>query len=73
MIGSGFLDKDENKFIITPKNDKATSLTIRIDLELNDILDNISQKSNRSRNEIINKALEFALDNLEFVNEDYNE
>lgn len=58
---------DENKFIITPKKDKATTLTIRIDKELNDKLDEISLKTNRSRNELINKALEFTFNNLDFT------
>lgn len=59
---------DENKFIITTKKAKAATLTIRIDKDINDLLDEISIKTNRSRNEIINLALAFAFNNLDFYN-----
>lgn len=55
----------ENKFIITPKNERTTTITIRIDESTNNVLEDISLKSGRSRNEIINLALKFALDNME--------
>lgn len=57
-----------NRFIVTPKRAKAVTLTIRIDKDLNDKLDEIAIKSNRSRNEIINLAIEFAFNNLDFYN-----
>lgn len=59
----------ENKFIITPKKEKTTTITIRINENTNNILEEISLKSGRSRNEIINLALKFALDNMEFAEE----
>lgn len=57
---------NENKFIVTPKKYKAATLTIRIDTDINNMLDEIALKSNRSRNEIINLALAFAFNNLDF-------
>ena len=42
-------------------------MTIRIQPEINDKLEELAQKSNRSRNELINLALEFAFNNLEFI------
>lgn len=65
------MHSDDVKFIITSKSEKASTLTIRLDSEIISILDEISSKSNRSRNEIINKALEFALNNLEFIHNLY--
>lgn len=59
----------ENKFIITPKNEKTTTITVRINESTNKILEEISLKSGRSRNEIINLALKFALDNMELSEE----
>ena len=44
-------------------------MTIRIDSELSDKLDELALKSNRSRNELINLSLRYAFDNLEFVEE----
>ena len=40
-------------FIITPKEDKTVTMTIRID------------RTNRSRNELIGMALQYALDHME--------
>lgn len=59
----------ENKFIITPKNEKTTTITVRINEKTNNILEELSLKSGRSRNEIINLALKFALDNMELADE----
>ncbi len=58
---------EKNKFIVTPKDEKSVTLTIRIYPEINAKLEELSRQSNRSRNELINKALEFAFNNLEFV------
>jgi predicted transcriptional regulator len=60
-----------NKFIVTPKlpiiNDKSVTFTIRIDRELQEEYDKLALSSNRSRNELINMALRYALQNLQFV------
>ena len=51
-----------DKFVVTPKKESVT-ITVRIKPDLNAQLEYLSRQSNRSRNELINKALEFALDN----------
>ena len=66
------MDKKENKFIITPKVEKSVTFTVRIETELNDYIEKIAKKSGRSRNELINKALKFAFDNLEFCDTEEN-
>ena len=53
------------KFIITPKEDKTVTLTIRIDRELQEEYNKLSVKTNRSRNELISMALQYALDHME--------
>ena len=59
------------KFVITPKfpmsNEKSVTFTIRIDRELQEEYDKLALSSNRSRNELINMALKYALQNLQFV------
>lgn len=60
-------DIDKNKFVVTPKNSKSVTMTIRIYPEVNYKLEELAKKSNRSRNELINKALQFAFNNLEFI------
>lgn len=44
-------------------------MTIRIDSELSEKLDELALKSKRSRNELINLSLRYAFDNLEFIEE----
>ena len=53
------------KFIITPKEDKTVTMTIRIDKELQEEYSVLAAKTNRSRNELISMALRYALDNME--------
>ena len=60
----------ENKFVVTEKDSKSVTMTIRIYPEINTKLEQLALKSKRSRNELINKALEFALNNLEFISND---
>lgn len=57
-----------SKFIVTPKEDKTVTMTIRIDATLQEEYNKLSAKTNRSRNELINMALQFALDNMELKN-----
>jgi len=54
-----------DKFIITPKEDKAVTMTIRIDRTLQERYNELSAKTNRSRNELICMALQYALDHME--------
>lgn len=58
-----------NKFIITPKEDKTVTMTIRIDRTLQEKYNELSSASNRSRNELISMALRYALDNMELKEE----
>lgn len=53
------------KFIITPKEEKDVTMTIRIDKTLQEKYNELSAKTNRSRNELIGMALQYALDNME--------
>ena len=50
------------KFIITPKEDKTVTMTIRIDKTLQEAYNSLSLKTNRSRNELINLLLDSAID-----------
>jgi len=59
----------KDSFVVKPKTTKSVTMTIRIDSEINDKLDELALKSNRSRNELINMSLCYALDNLEFIEE----
>lgn len=59
--------ENEKKFIVTPKEERSVTMTIRIDTEYNRKLEDVALKSGRSRNELINMAIKFALDNIEFV------
>ena len=55
------------KFIVTPKEDKAVTMTIRIDREIQEKYSELAAKTNRSRNELIGMALRYALDNMEIT------
>jgi len=57
----------KDKFVIKPKTTRSVTMTIRIDSELNDMLDELALKSSRSRNELINKSMRYAFENLEFI------
>ena len=54
-----------DKFIITPKEDKAVTMTNRIDRTLQERYNELSAQTNRSRNELICMALQYALDHME--------
>lgn len=53
-----------DKFIITPKEDKTVTMTIRIDRALQEEYNKLSAKTNRSRNELISMALQYALNHM---------
>lgn len=59
-----------DKFIVTPKEDKTVTMTIRIDRALQEEYNELSAKTNRSRNELISMALRYALDNMELKDEE---
>lgn len=54
-----------DKFIITPKEEKSVTMTIRIDRVLQKDYTDLAAKTNHSRNELINMALQYALDHME--------
>lgn len=58
-----------DKFVITPKEDKTITMTIRVDKSIQEKFDELSKKSNRSRNELISMALDYALQNVKFLEE----
>lgn len=53
------------KFVVVPKEDKNVTMTIRIDKSLQEKYNELSKKTNHSRNELIGMALQYALDNME--------
>lgn len=53
------------KFVITPKEDSTVTMTIRIERELQEQYNQLSARTNRSRNELITMALKYALNNME--------
>lgn len=53
------------KFIVTPKEDKTVTMTIRIERTLQEEYNRLSLETNRSRNELISMALRYALDHME--------
>lgn len=67
----------ENSFVMRPKrsdkkNNKSIIMTIRISHDLKEQYDELAIKSSRSRNEVLIMALQYALDNLEFIPDDEN-
>lgn len=56
-------------FVITKKSEQSVTMTIRIDESLQKQYDEIATLSNRSRNEIINLALQYAIANLRFIDD----
>lgn len=53
------------KFVVVPKEDKAVTMTVRIDRALQEKYNELAARTNRSRNELIGMALQYALDNME--------
>ncbi len=53
------------KFIISPKEDRTVTMTVRVDKEIQKQYTVLSEQTGRSRNELINMALQFALDHME--------
>lgn len=59
-----------DNFVVTPREDKTVTMTIRIDRALQEEYNDLSAKTNRSRNELISMALKYALDHMELKDED---
>ena len=49
------------------KDDESIIMSLRINKKLQEEYDELANKSNRSRNEVMCMALRYALDNLDFV------
>ena len=58
-----------DKFIVTSKEDKSVTMTIRIERALQERYNELATKTNRSRNELISMALKYALDHMELKDE----
>lgn len=54
-----------DKFVVVPREDKVVTMTIRIDKAIQEKYNELSAKTNRSRNELIGMALQYALDHME--------
>lgn len=59
----------DNKFYLYPKKYQGSSsvVSIRLPDELIKTLDSIAETTGRTRNEIIQKSLTFAIENLEIM------
>ncbi len=61
-----------DKFVVRPKKadkktDKTVIMTLRLNRELQEEFDKLAMRSDRSRNEVMCMALQYALDHLEFI------
>ena len=54
-----------DKLKITKNTDKSTVISIRINTKIIDKFDKVAEKTDRTRNELIGIALQYALDNME--------
>ena len=54
-------------FVITPKDEVSVQISIRIEKRIKDSFDDIAKKSGRSRNQLINLALDYALKNAKLM------
>jgi len=57
----------DKKLKITAKpEEEYITFSVRLKIETVKDLDELSKKTNRSRNELINSCLQFAIENIEF-------
>ncbi len=56
-----------SKFIITPRDNESVQISIRIEKRIQEGFDDLAKQSGRTRNELINLALDFALKNAEVM------
>lgn len=54
----------DDKFIVKPNKNESTTISIRVEKKILERLDDVALKTNRSRNQLIGMALQYALDNL---------
>ena len=57
----------EKVFVITPKDEVSIQISIRIEKRICESFDELARKSGRSRNHLINQALDYALKNARLV------
>ena len=60
---------NNKEFIVTKSKDETVTFSIRIDKSIQIELDELAAKSGRSRNELIQASIRFALDNLKFIDD----
>lgn len=65
------MDKSD-KFVVKHKSletkeETTITMTLRLDRELNQKYEDLAKKSGRSRNEVMNLALKYAIEHLEFM------
>ena len=56
--------KNDNERLEISKRTQPVMFTIRVDKTIVDYYDNLAAETNRSRNELISMALEFAMDKI---------
>lgn len=65
--------KQPKKFVVTKKSKEREStsinMTLRINKDVQRQYDEWADKTNRSRNELMCRALAYALENIEFIEE----
>jgi predicted transcriptional regulator len=57
------------KFVIKPNQNESITFSIRIDKDIQEKFDDLANKTGYSRNQLINMALRYALNNIEFKEE----
>ncbi len=66
---------ESNKFVVKhkdlePKEEKTVTMTLRISKDLLWDYDELADKSGRSRNEVMNMALKYAIDHLKLLDKE---
>ena len=75
-IGGDTMSNDRNpkKFKVSKRpqytEDKSVTMSLRLDKELQKQYDEWAIKTNRSRNELMCMALAYAIENIEYIDED---
>lgn len=64
---------NETRFVITPKNDRSVTITIRLDKDICTSIEEVCERTGRSRNELINNALRFAMEHVQVLADGENE
>ncbi len=60
---------DKLELIISKNEIEYASFTIRVDKKIRDEFDRLAGKSNRSRNELIEASLKFALEHIKYIDD----